>query len=149
MTIKDVWRELVVMGYSGSYQPVRRWFYERRQLPAELTGLRISPRHFSGLFIKDEAELTEKEKRIVTALDTMPELKQLRMKAIGFRNALLKRNADGMAAWLEAVTDTPFTSLRNFAAGLKLEWPALKAACSSEYSNGPTEGAVNRLKLVN
>ena len=148
ITIKDVWRELVVMGYSGSYQPVRRWFYERRQLPTELISLRISPRHFSSLFVKDEAELTDKEKRIITALDTMPELKQLRRQAIGFRNALLKRNADGMAAWLNKVTDTPFISLRNFAAGLQLEWPALQAACLSEYSNGPTEGAVNRLKLI-
>ena len=53
-----------------------------------------------------------------------------------------------MAAWLYTVTDTSFISLRNFAAGLKQEWPALQAACSNKHSNGPTEGAVNRLKLI-
>lgn len=36
LTIKDVWRELVTIGYTGSYQSVRRWFFERRQFPAEL-----------------------------------------------------------------------------------------------------------------
>ena len=91
LTMADVWRELVAMGYSGSYQPVRRWFFERRQLPTKLIGLRVSPRHFSSLFVKDEAKLTEKEKLIITTLETMPELKQLRLQAIRFRDALLKQ----------------------------------------------------------
>ncbi len=32
MNITDVWREIAAMGYSGFYQSVRRWFFERRQL---------------------------------------------------------------------------------------------------------------------
>jgi transposase len=148
MTIKDVWRELVTMGYSGSYQPVRRWFFERRQLPAELISLRISPRHFSSLFIKDEAKLSDKEKLIITTLDTLPELAQLRADACQFREALLGKKPDKMKAWLDMAAEAAFISLCNFAVGLKREWSALKAACSSSYSNGPTEGAINRLKLI-
>ena len=148
MTIKDVWRELSTMGYSGSYQPVRRWFYERRQLPTELIGLRISPRHFSSLFVKDEAKLSDKEKLIISTLDTVSELRQLRAEAVRFRTALLDKDADKMKGWLDTMTAAPFISVCNFAAGLQREWAALKAACSSKYSNGPTEGAVNRLKLI-
>ncbi len=70
----------------------------------------------------------------------MLELKQLRLHPSRFRDALLKQNADSTAAWLDTVTDTSFFSLRNFAAGLKQEWPALQAACSSKYSNGPLRG---------
>ena len=135
------------MGYAGSYQPVRRWFFERRQLPAELIGLRISPRHFSSLFVKDEAKFSDKEKLILSTLDTISELRQLRTQAVRFRTALLEQEPDEMKAWLDAMTAAPFISVFvTFAAGLQREWAALKAACSSKYSNGPTEGAVKRLK---
>ena len=53
-----------------------------------------------------------------------------------------------MATWSTDVEASDFTSLKNFAAGLRKEWDALMAACSSPFSNGPTEGAVNRLKLI-
>ena len=148
MTMTAVWRELVKLGYAGSYQPVRRWFHERRQLPATLIGLRISPRHFASLFVKDETKLNKAEQLIITTLDTMPELKQLRAEAVRYREALLHRGAESMRRWLDAAADTPFTSLRHFAIGLEQEWPALEATCSSPLSNGPTEGAVNRLKLI-
>jgi transposase len=148
LTIKEVWRELGTMGYAGSYQPVRRWFFERRQLPDKLMGLRISPRHFSSLFVKDEAKLSDKEKLILSTLDTVSELRQLRTEAVRFRTALLEKEPDKMKAWLDSMTAAPFVSVRNFAVGLQREWAELKAACSSKYSNGPTEGAVNRLKLI-
>lgn len=148
MTITEVWQELKTLGYSGSYQPVRRWFFERCQLPAKLIGLRVSPRHFSSLFIKDETMLTDKEKLIVTTLDTMPELKQLRAETIRFRDALLNQKPAAMRVWLNEAANSAFVSLRNFAVGLSREWDALKAACSTHYSNGPTEGAVNKLKLI-
>lgn len=109
MSIKDVWRELITMGYTGSYQPVRRWFYERRQLPAELIGLRVSPRHFSSLFIKDEANLNEQEKLIVTTLDALPELAQLRADASQFREALLGKKPDEMKAWLDTAAEAAFS----------------------------------------
>lgn len=148
MTMTAIWRELIELGYGGSYQPVRRWFHQRRQLPATLIGLRISPRHFASLFVKDETKLNKVERLIITTLDTMPELQQLRAEAIRYREALLHQGAESMRHWLDAVADTPFTSLRYFAIGLEQEWPALEAACSSPLSNGPTEGAVNRLKLI-
>ncbi|CAN5861343.1 hypothetical protein BH24DEI2_BH24DEI2_05060 [soil metagenome] len=77
------------MGYAGSYQPVRRWFFERRQLPAELIGLRMSPRHFSSLFVKDGAKLTDKEKPILSTLDTVSGLRQLRAENIRVGGSLL------------------------------------------------------------
>ena len=149
MTIKEVWCELKeMMAYTGSYQSVWRWFYERRQLPKELMGVRISPRHFASLLVKDEAKLSDKEQLIISVLDAIPEIKQLRRHASDFRKALLQGGSAAMKDWLEGMAMTPFTFLGNLAQGLKDEWASLQAACDTPYSNGPTEGAVNRLKLI-
>jgi transposase len=149
MNIKEVWCELKKkMSYTGSYQSVWRWFYERRQLPEKLMGLKISPRHFASLFVKDEAKLTDREQLIINALDTVPELKQLRSWASDFREALLQSGSAAMKVWLAGVAETPFRFLGNLAQSLKGEWASLMAACDTSYSNGPTEGAVNRLKTI-
>lgn len=146
---KALWRDLKTQGYNGSYQPVRRWLHERRQLPSDATvKLRVTPRFLSSLLIKDQAQLGVHEKMAVELMAKQPRLGQLVAFAAHFRIALLQRQPAKMATWSTDVEASDFTALRNFAAGLRKEWDALIAACSSAYSNGPTEGAVNRLKLI-
>ena len=38
--------------------------------------------------------------------------------------------------------------LVNFAAGIRRDYEAVKNACTLEWSNGPVEGQVNRLKTI-
>ncbi len=38
--------------------------------------------------------------------------------------------------------------MKRFAAGLQADYPEVAAALTYEWSNGPTEGHINRLKLV-
>ena len=40
------------------------------------------------------------------------------------------------------------SSLVAFAEGLQLDYDALKAAMTLEWSNGPVEGQINRLKML-
>ena len=42
---------------------------------------------------------------------------------------------------------SPWRTLKRLAQGLCQDYTAVKAALTSRYSNGPTEGHVNRLKL--
>lgn len=146
---KALWRELRAQGYNGSYQPVRRWLCERRQFPNDaLTKLRVSPRFLSSLLVRDKAHLGTREKAAVKLMVKVPQLGQLVALTARFKSALLQQQPDQMATWSTDVEASDFTSLKNFAAGLRKEWDALMAACSSPFSNGPTEGAVNRLKLI-
>ena len=39
-------------------------------------------------------------------------------------------------------------TLRSFAAGIRRDYDAVKAAASTAWSNGPVEGQVNRLKFI-
>ena len=45
------------------------------------------------------------------------------------------------------VLASPWRALKRFAQGLRQDYAAVKAALTWPYSNGPTEGYVNRLKL--
>ena len=55
--------------------------------------------------------------------------------------------ADGFALWLTTVAASGLADLKLFAVGLKREGQALINAPCLPFSNGPVEGAVNRIKL--
>jgi len=53
-----------------------------------------------------------------------------------------------LAEWLVKAEGSGCTELRNFAGGLRLDEAAVAAALTENWSNGPVEGQVNRLKLI-
>ena len=66
-----------------------------------------------------------------------------------FRRLVTQRLAEELDGWLvsAAAADAP-VELQRFAAGLKADFAAVKAALSLPWSNGQTEGQVNRLKGI-
>ncbi len=60
------------------------------------------------------------------------------------------RQGDGAAypAWREAVTVSQIPELESYAAGLDRDQGAVLAALTLKWSNGQTEGQVNRLKTL-
>ena len=63
--------------------------------------------------------------------------------------------ADGACAsggcflpWIETIRKDGPDVLRGFVQGLRRDYAAVKAALTVEWSNGQTEGQVNRLKLI-
>jgi transposase len=64
-----------------------------------------------------------------------------------FAQMVRERAAEQLDPWLAGVLASPWRELKRFAQGLRQDDAAVKAALTSRYSNGPTEGQVNRLKL--
>lgn len=58
------------------------------------------------------------------------------------------RTAEVLDTWLEASTDSAIVDLQNFAVGIRQDYHAVRAALETEWSNGQTEGQVNRLKCL-
>ena len=54
----------------------------------------------------------------------------------------------GLVAWLERADASSVPEVRSFAAGLRRDRAAVHAALSSPWSNGQTEGQINRLKCL-
>jgi len=59
-----------------------------------------------------------------------------------------ERNSLPLAPWLQACLTSGVSDLVSFAEGLEKEGPALQAALTLPYSNGPVEGTVNKLKYI-
>jgi transposase len=50
--------------------------------------------------------------------------------------------------WLERCRSEGASELQSFAAGIRQDGAAIRAALSLPYSNGPVEGQITRLKLL-
>jgi transposase len=53
-----------------------------------------------------------------------------------------------LSLWIVSAFDSKARELRSFANGLQKDFPPVKEAIVSPWSNGETEGQVNRLKLL-
>jgi hypothetical protein len=66
-----------------------------------------------------------------------------------FRDLLRQKRADELGGWMEESSRSGIPEeLRRFAKGLNSDRSAVEAALTLPWSNGPTEGHVNRLKLI-
>ena len=59
-----------------------------------------------------------------------------------------KQSQGTLAAWLKKVADCTCPELRGFAEGLRQDEAAVQAGLREQWSNGPVEGQVNRLKMI-
>ena len=71
--------------------------------------------------------------------------------ARAFGQAVRQRDINALTAWMERASQPESTKEMNgFAEGLARKWPDpdVKAAVELPWSNGRTQGHVNRLKLI-
>jgi transposase len=65
-----------------------------------------------------------------------------------FVRMVKERNAEPLESWFLACLSSGITELEHFAHGLQKEASALQAGLTVPYSNGPTEGKINKLKYI-
>lgn len=107
---------------------------------------RPSLRRLAWLLSLNETELKPHEQGYAQAVvEHCPELEQVRDLAGRFRCLLHVRNVEYFDAWLVSAGKS---LLRDFAASLGTDLRAVRAAVERPWSNGQTEGHVNRLKFV-
>ena len=169
---RQLWREIRRIGYSGTYRQVSRWAYERRESPAPTTPRKhleennqgqlvlssVRPnskkqqlpiaRRLVWLFLHPEEKLETEEVELRQSLLNHSVLQQGCELVYEFQRMIHKRDTNKFADWLQACEKSKIPEFVNLAAGMKKDHDAIKAALSSHWSNGQTEGQVNRLKLL-
>jgi transposase len=73
---------------------------------------------------------------------------QLYELALAFLTLVRERQGEDLAAWRTQVAQSGIEPLARFAAGLQDDLAAIQAGLTLPWSNGVTEGQVNRLKLL-
>jgi transposase len=154
-----LWRELKGRGFPGQYSTVRAWgTRRRRQDPAaEPAGTsRTSrpvkapepptPRRAARLLTGELAKLNDADRRFVTVLRERSAIIATAADLIGRFTTMVKdKTPAALDGWLR---EAEASALATFAAGLRRDEDAVRAALSEPWSNGQVEGQVNRLKVV-
>jgi transposase len=150
-----LWREVRAQGFTGGYSGFAVRLAPWRQAegsahPAPSPAPRqVSVRQASWWLLSDPEALEQEEQAYVAALtQRCPEAEQARDLARRFLTLVRARDHAALAPWVEQVEQSDLPELRGFAAGLRRDWAAVSAGVELPWSNGQTEGQVNRLKLL-
>ncbi len=149
----QLWREVREQGYPGCATAVRDFVVPLRQPGMTPTRIRAeravpSPRTLSWLLVLPERRTAEQTALVEKVCTACPTLVQCRDLVVAFQD-MLRRHADGeLEAWLERAGTSGLSALATFVRGIRADVEAVRAAFALEWSNGPTEGHVNRLKFI-
>jgi transposase len=101
------------------------------------------------LLLKEESELKPEEQLALQRMkQEVPSLELAITLAHEFRSMVQNRQVENLSAWLNRAMDSEIEAMKSFVHGLHDDLVAVEAALSLPWSNGVTEGQVNRLKLV-
>jgi len=149
-----IWHEIRELGYEGARRTLGEWATKKRKLASSSDAgtKKVIPWSVSSaawLLVKKKDELTEEDK------ETLERMKQADGKVaeaydLGqrFTEMVRERQSEALLPWLEDVGKSRISALVSFAKGIKQDLAAVTNALSLPWSNGQTEGQVNRLKLI-
>ena len=114
-----------------------------------MAGLSPTAKNVAALFMRREEKLSEEQKeylgRLCSSDAALADARRLTREFAGMVRGLEGEKLDGRLA--EAGTSEAEV-MRKYAAGPKKDLSAVRAGLTEEWSNGPVEGFVHKLKLV-
>jgi transposase len=113
------------------------------------TGWLISPIVAASLCIKPRGLLTPGQAAKIDALKSAsPDFTAMRRLAMRFRGILRSKNIQKFDVWLNDAQQSGIYAIQRFARTLRRDVDAVRNALSESWSNGQTEGQINRLKTL-
>jgi len=160
---RQLLREIRARGYQGSssnlYSLLALWRvgprhcgpYARQAVPAPAPApsLSIAPRTVSWLLLRPDTQRSPRERAYATELlRRSPLLARLTEQVQAFFALVHERRGDDLENWLQQATNSGIPELAAFSEGVRRDLSAVRAALTLPWSQGQTEGHVNRLKLL-
>ena len=173
-TVKWLFAEIRQRGYTGSFSHLARFLAPWRNtapgaMPAQpglfaieteaapppvpavdpMTGRRISPLTAAALCVKPRGQMTPRQIVNVDVLKAAsPEFTTMRGLAMRFRGLFRGRSVEKLDIWLADARQCGIHAMRVFARTLRQDIDAVRNAIVEPWSNGQTEGQINRLKTL-
>lgn len=154
-------RELKEKGYRGKISTVGHFLVAWRKVcpdrkeTAEMVKAKLrrfatpSPKKTYWLIFKPRPTDEEWSDRYISQLmKDSPEISQALELVQEFSRLMNNRRAGELKDWLTKAEDSKISELVGFVRGIRQDLEAVESAFSSEWSNGQTEGQVNRLKFM-
>jgi transposase len=145
----ELWRRLRAEGFRGSLRVVGEWATrQRRAEQATPSGTGKSPpaRRIARLLTVGRDHLCRADAVLVAQIEAvLPSLAAARALTDRFTDMVRNTRQNALAAWLDEAEESMIAS---FARGLRSDQTAVAAALREPWSNGQTEGQINRLKTL-
>jgi transposase len=159
-----LFREIKPKGYPGEVTLVRLFVRQLREasgMPSKKRSqaripLKTDPtvrpptlRTLTWWVLKRPEDRKEAEEKLLERISRdHPKLQQTISLAREFAAMIREQQTEQLDGWLETANQSSYRVWRNFVAGLKQDESVVRAALQYHWSNGPTEGHVNRLKCL-
>jgi transposase len=159
----QLWREIQQRGYPGSSRQVSKWMQLHRTTPAPSTpkrhtlsgspqtssaNLLPSSKQMAWLLVREPDRLTSEEVAVIEHLQQDADIAHVYALAQQFVQMVKQRLVEQLDPWLERCEMVNAAPVHNFALSLRQDYAAIRAALQTPWSNGQTEGQVNRLKFI-
>ena len=151
--VKILLEEIKAQGYNGEYTILTAFladyprFVQEPALPPAQKGTRYSSRQVSRLLGQPECDWPERDQGFLSHLVSHNEaISQVRDLCLRFKSMMRQKQPEDLAQWCEDGSQS--VGLSNFVRGLRQDYAAVEEAIGSKWSNGQTEGQVNRLKTL-
>ena len=162
---RRLFRTLQKDGYRGSYPTLARYLQRLRaaqgtvvvRKPIEQSGpvlvaaarQTLTPRNAAWLVLRRTEKRSADDRALLADLRRhAPELDEAVTLAEEFTGLIREHAPDRLDPWLKRVRDSTIRQLQSFANRLGNDYAAVQAAVALAWSNGQTEGQVNRLKTL-
>ena len=161
--VRRLLEEVRAQGYTGCYSRlaafIAKWQQKAaiKQTPATAvtlpldprTGAVISPIVAAALCIKPRGMLTKRQAGKVDILKReLPIFACMRSLAMRFRGLLRGHDPTALDTWIRDTMTCRIPVMQQFAAKLRHDIDAVRNAIREPWSNGQTEGQINRLKML-
>jgi len=152
-----LYREISERGYLGCATMVRTYIAYLRSTTANGSPPRsrkerakaISPRALRWLLTRKREDLEKKEQaRLDQLLGLSPEVKAVYALLQAFVKMVRERKHQDLRSWMELALRSGIPELKSFIAGIERDYDAVHAALRLPWSQGTTEGKVNKLKTL-
>lgn len=145
----ELWRRLRAAGFRGGLRVVTEWATRRRRVEVVGGGRPRkcpSARAIARLMTLRRDHLTRDEALTAALVETgVPRLAEAARLVDDFQKMIRNRTPDLLDTWLKQAEQGLLSS---FARGLQADRKAIVAAMDEPWSNGQTEGQINRLKTL-
>jgi transposase len=167
---RQLHRELQQQGFAGSSRSVWQWTALRRKIlstpshpgrpPSRQVEVFVPPEQrldtsrlpassrLAWLLLHPPTRLDEEQLRLRSQLRQHPAFEHLYSLTQQFLTLVRNRQVDALLPWIADCQSSSFSALQSFADGLLHDLPVITVALELPFSNGVTEGHVNRLKTI-
>ncbi len=154
----QLWQEIVAQGYAGSRSSIYRAMKGFRAARGPWTASpkvsrpkrrALSPRQGRWLLARPKEELDEQERVARNMLESAhADIAAASSLAERFQVLLRQRDVAALEGWLKDASESGIGPFKHFAASLRRDEAAVRAALEQPWSNGQLEAQVNRLKVI-